>query len=490
MSTRQAHVTPNEKLYSISRMLRLGVLSLTVVYIATIYVLSQRSAVHEIEELFDAQLSHSSNILFNLLGESVSTIDQNNKHLPIVYHGLESLALSEQDNHSADKNKNKNQNQNDEINALFYQKKVAYQIFNSQGKLLIKSSSAIDSPFADTQTGFSRINVAGETWRVYSMYDDDWDFWLHVAESESIRDELAEKIATHTLLPSVLLLPIVLVLLVFVIRFAMSPIKELATHINQRDPKNLSPILIDKTPKEVSPLLDAINDLFFRLQDAINREQRLTADAAHELRTPLAVVMIHAQNALAATTDEQRNAALQELELGIQRIARLLEQLLTLSKINPETIPKLRIQLVPFLQNTIAQLAPKIYEKNQEIELLADESLSLAHVLGSEFLLEILMRNLIDNASAYCPVAGLIRITLNQHGEELCIQVEDSGQGVQADDFEKLTQRFYRSQQNQQSGAGLGLSLVSSVCEFHGAKLSFFESTLGGLGVQVLIKSA
>ena len=84
----------------------------------------------------------------------------------------------------------------------------------------------------------------------------------------------------------------------------------------------------------------------------------------------------------------------------------------------------------------------------------------------------------------------MIRITLNQHGEELCIQVEDSGQGVQADDFEKITQRFYRSQQNQQSGAGLGLSLVSSVCEFHDAKLSFFESTLGGLGVQVLIKSA
>lgn len=476
----QKSASASAKLYSISRMLRMGVLSITVLYIAVVYVLSQRSAVHEIEELFDAQLAHSSNILFNLLGESVSTIDQNNKHLPIVYHGLESHAHTQTDDLP----------KMDELNALFYQKKVAYQIFNSQGKLLIKSNSAMDSPFADTQTGFSRIAVAGEIWRVYSMYDNDWDFWLHVAESESIRDELASDIAGHTLLPSILLLPVILLLLVFIIRFAMSPIKELASHINQRDPKNLSPILIDKTPIEVSPLLDAINDLFFRLQDAINREQRLTADAAHELRTPLAVVMIHAQNALAATTDEQRISALQELELGMQRIARLLEQLLTLSKINPETIPKLPIQLVPFLQNTLAQLAPKIYEKNQEIELLADESLSQVHVLGSEFLLEILMRNLVDNASAYCPVAGLIRITLNQHGEELCIQVEDSGQGVQADDFEKITQRFYRSQQNQQSGAGLGLSLVSSVCEFHDAKLSFFESTLGGLGVQVLIKSA
>lgn len=465
---------------SITALLLVGVLSLTVLYIAAIYLLSQRQAVHEIEELFDAQLAHSSNILFNLLGESVSTIDQSSKHLPIVYHGLE----------SALRQGVKGENGRDSLNALFYEKKVAYQIFNNKSKLLIKSSSAPNVPFAEKVAGFSRTHLNNEQWRVFSRYDDDWDFWLHVAESEYIREDLAQDIAAQTLLPGLILLPIILVLLTFIIRLSVNPLKVLALHIARRDPKNLDPINLEFTPKEISPVLESINDLLFRLQDAITREQRLTADAAHELRTPLSVVLIHAQNALAADTDSDRNKALAELEEGICRISRLLEQLLTLSKINPETIPLTKLNLSSICQNLIAQMAPKIYESGQEIEFNLDNNKTVFEVYGSEFLLEILLRNLIDNSSQYSPKKGLISVTLTAKKQMISVVIEDSGEGVPEEDYSKLTERFYRKQQAKGEGAGLGLSLVNSIVEFHDGELSFFKSDLGGLGIRVSFTSA
>jgi two-component system sensor histidine kinase QseC len=462
---------------SITRLLLVGILSLTIIYISAIYVLSQQQAIHEIEELFDAQLAHSSNILFNLLGESVSTIDQNSKHLPIVYHGLET-ALKQGSEHESGEGS---------LNALFYQKKVAYQIFNANGKILIKSSSAADTPFAGKQAGLSSTYLNGEQWRVFSMYDEDWNFWLHVAESEYIRNDLARNIARQTLLPGLISLPIILLLLVFIIRFAVQPLREIAANISTRDPKNLSPIKIDHSPKEITPVIDALNDLFIRLQDAIKREQRLTADAAHELRTPLSVIMIHTQNALAAKNDQDRNEALLELEKGMFRISRLLEQLLTLSKINPETIPVVPLDVIQLCQNTIMELAPKIFEAGQDIELIYDEKWPNIEMTGSEFLLEILIRNLIDNASRYSPADGRIRVSIQQVMDSVILLIEDSGPGVDPSDYTKLTERFYRQQQNQSTGAGLGLSLVSSIVEFHHAKMTFFKSDLGGLGIKIEI---
>jgi two-component system sensor histidine kinase QseC len=464
---------------SITRILIVGILSLTIIYISAIYILSQRQAVHEIEELFDAQLAHSSNILFNLLGESVSTIDQSSKQLPIVYHGLESALTQSQ----------KVMDSGSRLNALFYQKKVAYQIFNAEDKLLIKSTSAEDTPYAKKQSGFSRVNLNGEQWRVFSMYDEDWDFWLHVAESEYIREELARKIARQTLLPGLVLLPIILLALVLIIRIAVQPLRRLAANISSRDPKNLSPIKIDNSPKEITPVIDALNDLFIRLQDAIMREQRLTADAAHELRTPLSVVMIHAQNALAANNDQDRTAALQELEQGMHRISRLLEQLLTLSKINPETIPLRSLNIIELCQNMIIEMAPKIYQAGQEIEFLYDQTMPSVAINGSEFLLEILARNLIDNASRYSPSDGRIRISVDKVSNMVVLLIEDSGKGVDPVNYIKLTERFYREQQNQSTGAGLGLSLVNSIVEFHGAEMTFFKSNLGGLGVKICFSS-
>lgn len=455
---------------SISRFLVIAILSVLVVYHGVVYWSSRDQAIHEIEELFDAQLAHSSNILFNLLGESVSTIDQNNSHLPIVYHGLEEALSSQVDP--------------DDVKALFYQRKIAYQIFNLEGKLLIKSNSAPLQPMAPEDAGFSRTTFEEESWRVFSLYDDDWKFWLHVGESEIIRDELSYNIARQTLLPGVVSLPILILLIIAIVILGLKPLKLLAQRIDERDPKNLSPIELPQVPSEIRPVLTAINQVFSRLQDAIDREKRLTADAAHELRTPLSVIMIHAQNALEAKDDSQRSEALHHLESGIKRISRLLEQLLTLSKINPESIPLEKINLVSIAENVLSEMLPKIEKRQQDIALnCEDRKLFFS---GSEFLIEILLRNLVDNAANYTQEHGSIVVSLEKSNKQIEIRVSDNGPGVAKENMHKLKERFYRQDHKQGYGAGLGLSLVQSIVEFHNGSIHF--ETLSPHGLQVLVR--
>jgi two-component system sensor histidine kinase QseC len=224
-----------------------------------------------------------------------------------------------------------------------------------------------------------------------------------------------------------------------------------------------------------------------RLNDAICREQRLTADAAHELRTPLSVIMLHAQNAIAASNDQDRNVALKELETGVMRVSRLLEQLLTLSKVSPETIPVDDLTFYPLCQEIMAQMALPILDKHQELELSCSEEVKYIKVLGSHFLLEILLRNLIDNAREYSPENGDIHLSIFDKASFLEVVVEDSGPGVKPEYYDRLTNRFYREHQNQGKGAGLGLSLVKSIVDFHHGELKFSQSSLGGLAISVSI---
>jgi two-component system sensor histidine kinase QseC len=456
---------------SIRRFLLISILSFTTLYIGATYYISRDQAEHEIEELFDAQLAQSSYILLNLLGDSVATIDQSSKHLPVVYYGLNETRV-------ADKN------------SLLYQKKVAYQVWNSQKKLLVKSGSAPASNFANFSEGFSSTVVAtsdgsSENWRVFSLYDDDWDFWLHVAESESIREELAQGISGQTLKPGLLMLPLVLLSLIIIIRIGLKPLAQLAKSIKSREANNLSAIELGHAPSEIKPVVKSLNDLFTRLEDAIKREQRLTADAAHELRTPLAVIMIHAQNAINAHNDQDRNMALGELEKGVTRISRLLEQLLTLSKISPDTIPLEPLVFYPLCQDVLAQMAPKVLAKHQDMSMECASSVKTITLNGSAFLLEILIRNLIDNASQYSPTEGHLELSITQHHNHIILSVQDSGPGVPPDQIDKLTDRFYRQHQQTGHGAGLGLALVNSIVNFHGGELTFKVAQFGGLCVEV-----
>lgn len=465
---------------SIQRFLVVLISLLFCIYLGSSYLLSKEQTKHEIDELFDPQLAHSAFLLFDLLGESIPNIDQQSDSLPIIYHNF----YGNMSRHAV-QDRAQIGKQNDVDDLFIYENKFAYQVFNEQQKLLLKSSSAPNHPFAKNQQGYSQFTVGGNVWRVYSLYDKELKFWLYVAENESIRDELTQEIVEQITLPSIVIFPVFLLLLMVSVRLGLAPLKQLVASINKRDENSLEAIQLDVIPSELRPVLEANNGLIIRLQSALTREKQLTADTAHELRTPLSVVLIHAQNALNNHSELQRNSALNELEKGVKRVARLLEQLLTLSKINPEMIPKTVLNLHHLTQSVMAEMAVKIMEKNQELILDCAAEVQSCTLLGSDFLLEILIRNLLDNASQYTPEAGQIKLTISKQNSELQLVVEDSGIGIDSKLYDRLTQRFYRQHQQQGKGAGLGLTLVRDIVEFHQGKLTFDTSDLGGLLVKV-----
>ena len=468
------------KFGSIEKFLLIIVSILFTVYIGTAYLLGKYQTRHEVNEIFDPQLTHSAFLLFDLLGESVTSIDQTSHYLPVIYHNFG--GRTEDKEFSA--------HHKTEDDDFVYENKFAYQVYNDSGKLLIRSSSAPNKPLSKMTEGFSSIMIGQEQWRVYSLYDKDLGFWLYVAEDEFLRNKIADEISAQIPLPALIITPLFLILIIVFIRIALAPLKELVSSINQQDIRSLSVMKFEVIPKEIKPVVEAINSLILRLEDALLREKRLTADTAHELRTPLSVVLIHAQNALNNHSEQQRNSALQALDTGIKRVARLLEQLLTLSKINPETMPRKSINLYQITQQTIAEMAIKVMQKDQEISLHCDRQTETEQCEGNTFLLEILMRNLIENASQYTPNNGEIKITISNVGQQFIFTIEDSGIGVEPEFYSKITERFYRQNQQQGKGAGLGLTLVNNIVKYHQGTINFEKSSLGGLQVNVTLMKA
>ena len=468
------------KFGSIEKFLLIIISILFTVYIGSAYLLGKYQTRHEVNEIFDPQLTHSAFLLFDLLGESVANIDQTSDYLPIIYHNFGGRKKGEEfsAHHTA------------EGGDFIYENKFAYQVFNDSGKLLIKSSSSPEKPLSSMTEGFSSIMIGHEQWRVYSLYDKDLGFWLYVAEDEFLRNKIADEISAQIPLPALIITPLFLILIIIFIRIALAPLKQLVSSINRQDTRNLSVMKFNVIPKEIKPVVEAINSLILRLEDALIREKRLTADTAHELRTPLSVVLIHAQNALNNHSEKERNTALESLDKGVKRVARLLEQLLTLSKINPETMPRKSINLYQLTQQTMAEMAIKVMQKKQEISLHCDRHTEGEQCDGNTFLLEILMRNLIENASQYTPTNGEIKITISNIDQELTLSVEDSGVGVDPKFYSKITERFYRQNQQQGKGTGLGLTLVNNIVKYHQGTINFEKSLLGGLQVNVVLKKA
>lgn len=467
------------KFASIERFLLIVISLLFTVYIGSAYLLGKYQTRHEVNEIFDPQLAHSAFLLFDLLDESVATIDQSSNALPVIYHNFSGKKEEKQPT----------QHHSTEDPNFVYENKFAYQVFNDAGRLLIKSGSAPNKPLSNKTKGFSSILNGKDQWRVYSLYDEELGFWLYVAEDEFLRNKIADEISAQIPLPALIMTPLFLVLIILCIRSALVPLKQLVARINKQDIRNLKIMKFDIIPKEITPVVEAINSLILRLEDALTREKRLTADTAHELRTPLSVVLIHAQNALNNHSEKERNDALEALDKGVKRVARLLEQLLTLSKINPESMPTEKVNLHQLTQQTMAEMAIKLLQKGQEISLQCDKATKEVQCEGNAFLLEILIRNLIENASQYTPNNGTIKVNLTSNKQQIIFSIEDSGIGVEPEFYSKITERFYRQNQQQGKGAGLGLTLVNNIVQYHQGKISFEKSALGGLLVNITLNA-
>ena len=448
---------------------------------------SFRDARHEIEELFDARLAQSARLLEGML------------------HGNESAATRQAMQLALDEAA-ETADADEQTTGHPYESKLSFQVLDQHGAVRLESAKAPRDALVKllSQVGGDRLNesvnplkafsrelpgfhdlaLGNYVWRVFVLHEPDKGFWILVGERDDVRGELVQKIVFRSLITEILGLPLIALLVWFAVGGGRKPLAQMAEILRQRDPDSLAPLALAPLPRELEPMNAALNRLLLQVNQLLGREKRFIADAAHELRTPLAVLRIHTQNALQAPDAADRAQALGQLEQGVERATRIVAQLLTMARLEPAAVPMAMapVDLAVFLRNELAELTPLALDRQQELMLELDEAADY-HLRADAPSLGILLQNLLSNAVQHTPAGGLIKVALLAEPQSICLQVEDSGAGVPAEQREKLFERFYRQGSGQ--GAGLGLSIVQRIVELHGGEIMLADAPAGGLQVSV-----
>jgi two-component system sensor histidine kinase QseC len=407
---------------------------------------------HEIDALFDAQLAQSAQVLLGTTRHELhERIERGDDEIPVSHE---------------------------------YEQKLAFQIWDENG-LLMRSSAAPATALGNNAPGYSDVIINEQPWRVLTRWDARHEFMIQVAEPLAGRERLARHIALKMLLPSLLILPLLALLIWLAVGAGLQPLKRLKQEVKQRAADRLEPVGMAGVPDEVVPLAQALNDLFARLQRAFDGERRFTADAAHELRTPLAALKTQGQVALRATDESERRTALENVLRGVDRATHLLEQMLTLARVDPETAATghAPVELRSLAAEALADLAPLAHAG--QIELALEEGPS-CRVLGNPAQLAVLLRNLLDNAVRYTPAGGNVSLALQDEGD-IILEVRDTGPGIPEGERSRALERFYRVPGSGVEGSGLGLSIVRRIAELHHARLELSDNENGqGLRVRVI----
>ena len=369
-----------------------------------------------------------------------------------------------------------------------YARKAAFQVFRD-GRLARRSANAPIAPMLAPgepfKAGFRTVRIDGAAWRVFATQGAAPGIQIYVGEESTARAAILTAVIRSTLPPLALALPLLGLAVWWTVRRGVAPLRRLGAMLAARAPQALDPVVVDDAPAEMLPMVDALNGLFARIAELVETERRFTADAAHELRTPLAAIRAQAQVALAATDDAQRSHALRATLQGCDRTTRLVEQLLTLARLESGVAGAARAQvdLAAVARAVVAELAPQAMQKQQSIELDAPGAMPVA---GDATLLAVLVRNLVDNAIRYSPPAARIAIALAGTQERLRLSVDDSGPGLAEAEAKRIGERFFRVAGSGQSGSGLGLSIVRRIAGVHGATVEVSSAgALGGLSVRV-----
>ena len=473
-------------------LLVLGLLGVTTSLIA---YKSYRDAQHEIEELFDAQLAQTARLLEGMVSRDMP---------PAARRAIQD-ALDQAVPAPADEDDDEDDGEGSP-GGHPYEGKLAFQVLDDQGRVLLQSASApagaLEQMVVDLQrqdrtapvlaagapleriaehlSGYHRVRLGDYHWRLFILRDLRDDHWILVGERADVRGELVGKVALRSLLPDLVGLPLLALLVWLAVGWGLRPLRRMAESIKARAPDNLAPLVLSPLPAELEPMSAALNRLLLQVNQLLDQEKRFIADAAHELRTPLAVLRIHAQNAQDAEDPADRQEALRQLGGGVERATRVVTQLLTLARLDPNVaqLAMVELDLLGYLRNELAELIPLALERQQELTLDAAEPGGY-RLLADGPSLGTLLQNLVGNAVQYSPPGGPIRVMLQAEADALLLRVQDSGPGVAAAQREKLFERFYRLGEGQ--GAGLGLSIVQRVVELHCGSIRLDDSPLGGL---------
>jgi two-component system sensor histidine kinase QseC len=368
-----------------------------------------------------------------------------------------------------------------------YAPKVAFQVFH-EGRLALRSANAPALPMVESgerfQSGFKTAQIDGEAWRVFATHGGERDVQVYVGEQVASRASILWAVLRSSLWPMLMALPLLALAIWWAVNRGLAPLRRLGQALAERRPHALHPVVLDGAALEMTPMLAALNSLFERIAALMESERRFTADAAHELRTPIAAIRAQAQVALGEADNARRSHALHATLAGCDRAARLVDQLLTLSRLEAgaETAVT-RVDLSALVRRVVAELAPQAFQKRQTIEV---DALVPCQVSGNEALLTVLVRNLVDNACRYSPPNAFVQVSVARQGVHVQLKVEDSGPGLSAQDMQRLGERFFRVIGSGQEGSGLGWSIVRRIATVHQARVHVGRShSLGGLSIEV-----
>jgi len=333
---------------------------------------------------------------------------------------------------------------------------------------------------------YSDVNISAYRYRIFTLKDTILNRWIVTGERADIRYNVAEEVVLAAIFPIVLSLPILGLMVWFIVGFGLKPLGRLSLQLSHKQANDLSPIVLDKTPSELTQLMISSNALLSRLNAAFSREKQFSANAAHELRTPISALKVQLHNLYQHDYDI---AILQPIAEGIERMSLIIEQILSLYRHSPDhaMVQKERISIHAITQQIIVQQYDELEKKQQKISLMGEgDNL----ILANKFAIETLVKNLLENASKYSPQHSEIMITLSQTPLHSVFCIEDSGAGIDEKEYQRVFERFYRVDGDQHSsgtvGCGLGLAIVKHIIKLHDADIHLARSEkLGGLKIVI-----
>lgn len=503
--------------YSLRRLLLLSLLTASMCIWGISAFFTYKVTRYEVASLFDAELAQSAKVLHsfveNLLREGslathwMQTQNDENLHIPTgrKHKNRAFQLLTDDENnllkpqpeptmlHSFDE-----KNIDEQLWGVFddllqvstlghkYERKIAFQLWSKTNGIVLHSDSAPQFALSSADHGFSETNIDNHLWHVFSIASTNGEYIIHVGQKEEIRAELTDEISAQLVMQFLIGLPILGLVIWFIVGRAFAPLNRLEIALSRREASYLKPLSTEKLPNEIVPIVHEINTLFVQLEQAFEHERQFTADAAHELRTPLAGLLTQAQVALRTVDETVRNQALKRIDQSVHRMTYLVQQLLTFSRIdsNTEYLAKAVTHVDKEIVQVITELDSEAYRKRIRVEFI-DEN--VIPIMANTLLINILLRNVIDNAIKYTPTRGDIKVSLSGTPTQLIFCVEDSGPGIAPDEYENSLKRFHRCVETAHAaqGTGLGFSIVQRIAAIHNAELALGKSDLGGLKVKI-----
>jgi two-component system sensor histidine kinase QseC len=441
--------------------------------------LSYKDVQHETRELFDAQLARSARLILSLVQADPEQIN-----LSSIQKFLDENQLEAPES-SPDNLLGEGEEEFD--SGHIYEAKLGFQIWDSLGNLILKSANVPLKVISQQDKGYSNNIFLDNEWRVFTLNSVDGLYRAMTAERVDVRNDLIGKVLSDLLFLFVILVAALSITSWFAISQGLSSLRNLTAQIHERGAERLDSISEENAPIEIQTITGALNQLLSKLQNALAREKRITSDAAHELRTPLAAVKLHAELASRATNKEDRKKAIADILLGNERTTHLVNQLLALARLEPDSssLEFIPHDLCQIVREEVALLAPSAQTKEIDLSVCESEKI-IANVDDTS--IRLLIRNLLTNAISYTQRGGKVRAKLSESDRQCHLVIEDNGPGIPLGERDRVFERFYRIKSHGTPGCGIGLSIVMRVAELHQASLSLDDSSFkSGLKVTIIL---